>query len=222
MPRSASWRAAANAFGRGPRGRRQLTLALPTDQDMAQLHDMDEWERMVTDYGLLSLSPSFHPLGLMRKRLPKDLRSSAELRASKDGERVRTAGLVVCRQRPGTAAGFLFILLEDESGLTNVVVTPDLYQAERSVVRGEPYLCVEGTVQLRSGTLNLLAAHVTPLTALPGVLLPRPPLRHPYPGNPDDPREQPVEIESMSEPQEATPADFHALDLVTPASHDYR
>jgi error-prone DNA polymerase len=222
MPRSATWRAAASAFGRGPRGRRQLTLALSTEQDMAQLRDMDQWERMVTDYGLLGLSPSFHPLGLLRSRLPRDIRTSAQLRVSKDGERVRTAGLVVCRQRPGTAAGFLFILIEDETGLTNIVVSPDLYEAERSVVRGEPYLCVEGTVQLRSGTLNLLATHTSSLSSLPGVLLPRPPLRHPYPGNPDDPREQSIEIPTISEPQEATLSDFQALDLATPASHDFR
>ena len=95
MPRSASWRAAANAFGRGPRSRGQLTLALSTQQDMAQLRDMDEWERMVADYGLLGLSPSFTPLSLLRSRLPKDIRSSAELRVSRDGERSnrRTRGL---------------------------------------------------------------------------------------------------------------------------------
>ncbi|HEX2183991.1 MAG TPA: OB-fold nucleic acid binding domain-containing protein, partial [Chloroflexota bacterium] len=151
--------------------RRQLALALPTEQDMVRLKDMDNWERMVADYGLLGLSPNYHPLGLLRVHLPEDVLTATQLRAVHDGACVRTAGLVVCRQRPGTAKGFVFLLLEDETGLTNVVVRPDLYEAERSVIRGEPYLWVKGALQLRSGTLNLLAARVTPLARAPGVFL---------------------------------------------------
>ena len=139
---------------------------------MVALRDMYAWERMVADYGLLGLSPAFHPLGLLRERLPNDLLTAAQLRASRDGARARTAGLVVCRQRPGTAKGFVFLLLEDETGLVNVVVHPNLYEAQRSLIRGEPYLCVEGTVQLRSGTLNLLATDVTAMARLPLALLP--------------------------------------------------
>ena len=193
---------------------------------MVRLPDMDRWERMVADYGLLGLSPSYHPLGLLRDRLPADLLPAARLKRVRDGARVRTAGLVVCRQRPGTAKGFTFLLLEDETGLTNVVVRPDLYEAERSVVRGEPYVCVEGTVQLRSGTLNLLATRVEPLARVPGALLPHPVLQHIYPdpGTPDvpDPRQDPP-----GEPREAPPsapassAPLQALRLATPTSHDF-
>jgi error-prone DNA polymerase len=213
---------AMRAALRGAHGQRQLTLDLLNEQDMAQLRDMEEWERMVADYGLLGLSPSFHPLGLLRNALPDGIRTSAELHAAVDGAQARTAGLVVCRQRPGTAAGYVFLLLEDETGLTNVVVSPDLYEAQRSIVRGEPYLYIEGTVQLRSGTLNLLAKRIHSLSTLPGVFLPRPPLRHPYPGNPDDPRERPVEVETALGQRELEVADLQALDLVTPASHNYR
>jgi error-prone DNA polymerase len=160
----------------GPRRRMarspQQRLALPIEQDQVPLRDMDAWERMVADYGLLGLSPSFHPLGLLRERLPNDLQTAVQLHASRDGARARTAGLVVCRQRPGTAHGFVFLLLEDETGLVNVVVSPKLYEARRSLVRGEPYLCVEGTVQLRSGSLNLLATEVTSMAQLPIALLP--------------------------------------------------
>src|ERR1700694_3963201 len=142
----------------GPRSRgRQQALGLPTDQDMVRLKDMTDWERMVADYGLLGLSPSYHPLALLRRDLPADVLNAEQVRASRDGVRVRAAGMVVCRQRPGTAKGFVFLLLEDETGLVNVVVRPDLYEAQRSIIRGEPYLCIEGTVQLRSGSLNLLA-----------------------------------------------------------------
>src|SRR6266851_1397811 len=93
---------------------RQLALNLPTEQDMVRLKDMTDWERMVADYGLLGLSPSYHPLALLRRDLPAEVLSAEQVRASRDGTRVRTAGLVVCRQRPGTAKGFVFLLLEDE------------------------------------------------------------------------------------------------------------
>ncbi len=161
-----------------PRGRgrltrqRQMALALPVEQDMVRLSDMDAWERMVADYGLLGLSPGAHPLGLLRGQLPPDILTTGQLRALRDGAHAQTAGLVVCRQRPGTAKGYVFLLLEDESGLANVVVRPDLYEARRSVIRGEPYLWVAGTVQLRSGSLNLLAEQVAPLARVPDALLP--------------------------------------------------
>src|SRR5207247_9703394 len=142
---------------------RQMSLALPTEQDMVTLRDMSDWERMVADYGLLGLSPSYHPLRLLRPDLPPDILTAEQVRLSRDGGRVRHAGLVVCRQRPGTAKGFVFLLLEDETGVINVVVRPDLYDKQRSIIRGESYLCVEGTVQLHSGSLNLLAIEARPL-----------------------------------------------------------
>jgi len=182
---------------------RQLSLELPVEQDMVTLADMTEWERMLADYEFLGLSPAHHPLGLLRAGLPHDVRSAAQLRRGPDGIAVRTAGMVVCRQRPGTAKGYVFLLLEDETGLTNVVVRPDLYEERRSVVRGEPYVLVEGRLQLRSGTLNLLADRIAPLADVPGTLLPRPAERHGRPGNAHDPREA------------------AALALVTPSSHDF-
>jgi error-prone DNA polymerase len=170
---------------------RQLALDLPTDQDMVRLPDMTDWERMVADYGLLGLSPSYHPLALLRSDLPTDVLTAEQVRGSRDGAVVRTAGLVVCRQRPGTAKGFVFLLLEDETGLVNVVIRPDLYTGQRSVIRGEAYLCIEGTVQLHSGTLNVIAARVIPLThvTVGATTLPRAPERNGVPGNPHDKRE---------------------------------
>ncbi len=207
---------------------RQLALELPVDQDMVSLAEMSDWERMAADYSVLKLSPSFHLLGLLRDRLPKDVLTSADLRNQKDGSRARTGGLVVCRQRPGTAAGFLFLLLEDETGLTNVVVRPDLYEAERSLLRGEPYLCVEGRVQVRSGSLNLLAEKVAPLARVTGAQLPRPLLRHSYPGS-SDPREEAVLPSAEGAPPLVeTPALLptapkpRRLDMAVPPSHDFR
>ena len=100
------------------------------------------------------------------------------------------------------------MLLEDETGLVNIVVRPDLYAAQRSVIRGEPYLCIEGTVQLRSGSLNLLAVKATPLGHITtdAPVLPRAPERNGMPGNPHDKREA-----ASAELVLATPAsrDFH-------------
>ena len=118
--------------------------------------------------------------------------SAEQVRGARDGAHIKTAGLVVCRQRPGTAKGFVFLLLEDETGVINVVIRPDLYEAQRSTIRGEPYLCIEGTVQLHSGTLNVIAHKVTPLTALTSssTTLPRAPERNAIPGAMHDKREQ--------------------------------
>ncbi len=219
---------------------RQQALDLPVEQDMVSLKEMDEWERMVADYGLLGLSPSYHPMGLLRPRLPKDLLTAEQLRnQTRDGQRARTAGLVVCRQRPGTAKGFLFLLLEDETGLVNVVVRPDLYEANRGIIRGEPYLCIEGSVQIRSGTLNLLANRVAPLGRLPDGLLPTPHVDPVSPDNADDPRWQewfgkrqaptpaprygspgpdPRDYPSLAQ----TPSRLDSLRRATPLSHDFR
>ena len=171
---------------------RQMTLELPTEQDMVRLPDMTDWERMVADYGLLGLSPSYHPMALLRPDVPQQVLNAEQVRGTRDGARIKTAGLVVCRQRPGTAKGFVFLLLEDETGVVNVVIRPDLYEAKRSTIRGEPYLCIEGSVQLQSGTLNIIAHKVTPLSEHTSAseALPRAPERNAIPGALFDKREQ--------------------------------
>ena len=214
------------AQARGPRRginkQRQFSLDLPVNQDMVSLEEMDDWDRMAADFNVLKLSPSFHPLGMLRDRLPGDILPSATLRAQPSGSRVRTAGLVVCRQRPGTAKGILFLLLEDETGLTNVVVQPGLYEAERSLLRGEPYLCIDGKVQISSGSLNLLAEKVTPLAVATAAELPRPLMRHSYPGHPHGPSgtggpapaEAPTSAPSSPDPKRPK--------FATPRGHDFR
>ena len=151
---------------------RQLALPLPTAQDMVRLPPLSEWERLAADYAVLGLSPGQHPMALIRPGLNEGIAPSAALAAMPDGSRVATAGLVVCRQRPDTAKGFVFLVLEDEFGLVNVIVGPRLYEDERSLVRGEPLLLVRGELQRRDGTLNLMAAA---FEALPARELPAPP-----------------------------------------------
>ena len=144
---------------------RQLALPLPTEQDMVALTPMTDWDRMAADYAVLGLSPTYHPMALLRPRLHEGIVTSRMLESLPDGTPVAVAGLVVCRQRPGTAKGFVFLVLEDEVGLVNVVVKPHLHERQRSLVRTEPFVIVHGELQRRDGTVNVIAESFTPLGA---------------------------------------------------------
>jgi len=156
-----------------PEGRnavqRQLALPLPTEQDMVQLSPMSEWDRMAADYTVLGLSPGVHPMTLLRPRLHEGIATSRMLDAFSDGSALEVAGLVVCRQRPGTAKGFVFLVLEDEFGLVNVIVKPDLYESQRALVRAEPFVVVRGELQRRDGITNLMAESFVSLTVTGGL-----------------------------------------------------
>jgi error-prone DNA polymerase len=136
---------------------RQLALPLPTEQDMVELPATTGWDRMVADYSILGLSPNYHPMAFMRSQLHEGIVPSRMLSSLPDGMEVQVAGLVVCRQRPATAKGFVFLVLEDEFSLINVVVRPDLYERERSLIRAEPLVIVRGKLQRRQGTVDLIA-----------------------------------------------------------------
>jgi error-prone DNA polymerase len=148
---------------REKRPSRNLPLGFGTEQDMIERPEMSAWERMVTDYHTLGLSPSLHPLGLMRARLPVDIVSAEGLESLPDGVNVRVAGLVVCRQRPGTAQGFTFLLIEDETGMANAIIRPPLYERKRPIVRGETMVIVRGKLQSRDGNINILVDDIEPL-----------------------------------------------------------
>jgi error-prone DNA polymerase len=161
----------AHRPGRPRTGRaRQLTLPLPTLQDEVALPDSTRWQRLATDYELLGLSPTDHPLGLLRPDLPPQIRSSAQLRGHRQGSAVQTAGLVVCRQRPGTAKGVVFLLLEDEHGMVSAMVSASLYEARRTVVRTSPFLLVEGVVEGHAGEVAQLRARALYPLRLPALL----------------------------------------------------
>ncbi len=146
---------------------RQLALPLPTEQDMVELPAMTGWDRMVADYAILGLSPHYHPMAFLRSHLHEGIIPSRMLESLPDGTSVEVAGLVVCRQRPGTAKGFVFLVLEDEFGLANVVVKPDLHERQRTLVRGEPFVIVRGGLQRRDGTVNVLVESIEALSAGP-------------------------------------------------------
>ncbi|MCC6790648.1 MAG: DNA polymerase III subunit alpha [Thermomicrobiales bacterium] len=139
---------------------RQLPLMLPVAQDSVQLRPMGAWDQMAADYDVLGLSPRYHPLGLLRSKLPDRYVTTKDLETLPDGLTIQIAGLVVCRQRPGTAKGIQFLLLEDELGLVNVVVYPGLYEERRLVVRGEPFILVAGRLQKKEDTINIVATGI--------------------------------------------------------------
>ena len=111
---------------------------------------------MEADYAGLHLTTGPHPMTLLRGRLT-DVWCAGELSQAGDGWRVRVAGQVISRQRPGTAKGICFISLEDETGVANVIVTPALFEAERLRLVSEPFLLVEGRVQKRHNTIHIQA-----------------------------------------------------------------
>jgi len=135
----------------------QMALPMPIEQDCVPLTDMTVWERMAADYNLLSLSPSYHPMALLRPGIGEAMPSVRHLERMDDGSQVRVPGMVVCRQQPGTAKGFVFLLLEDEFGMLNVIVPPWLHDQQRAMVRGEAFVIVQGELQRKENTVNLLA-----------------------------------------------------------------
>jgi len=149
---------------------RQLRLALPTAQDEVALPDFDAYQRMAADYELLSLSPDRHPMQFLRPALGEAVASSAHLRSLPGGRRAEVAGLVVCRQRPLTAKGIIFLLLEDEFGLVNVLVSRELTERFRDEVRTAAFVRVHGVLEQRAGEQRTLIAEtlseVVPAEAL--------------------------------------------------------
>ena len=122
-------------------------------------------ERLLADYAGTSLTIGPHPLALRRSELAlRGVLRANELPRGRHGRRVRVAGAVITRQRPGTAKGFVFLTLEDETGIANIIVRPDLFLEQRTTIVGEPYLIVEGTLQIQEGVTSIKADRVLPLT----------------------------------------------------------
>jgi error-prone DNA polymerase len=139
-------------------------LALPLDAAPAPaLPTQTPWERMVADHETMRLTTGPHPMALLRPALPESIRTSRDLKTDGDGTTVTIAGIVVARQRPGTASGIVFLLLEDEHGMSNVIVQPEVYERDRIAVRAEPLLEVTGRLERREGTVNVLAQRIMPL-----------------------------------------------------------
>jgi error-prone DNA polymerase len=125
------------------------------------LPSMDARERLHADYAGTGLTIGPHPMALRRNDLAlKGVLRAMDLPQARDGRRVRVAGMVITRQRPGTAKGFVFRTLEDETGISNVIVRPDLFDRERLTVIRQPFLLVDGVLQHQDGVLSVRAEHV--------------------------------------------------------------
>ena len=125
------------------------------------LKPMTESERLVADYAGMGLSIGRHPMALRRDELAmRGILRACDLQAARQGRRVRVAGMVITRQRPGTAKGFVFLTLEDETGIANIIVRPDLFARERLVIVEEPFLIVDGVLQNQEGVTSVRAEDV--------------------------------------------------------------
>ena len=128
------------------------------------LRPMTVPERLLADYSGTSLTIGPHPMSLRRQELAlRGVLRASDLPAGRHGRRVRVAGAVITRQRPGTAKGFVFLTLEDETGIANVIVRPDLFSDQKATIVGEPYLLVEGTLQIQEGVTSVKAERVQSL-----------------------------------------------------------
>jgi error-prone DNA polymerase len=125
------------------------------------LKPMTEAERLVADYAGMGLTAGRHPMALRRDELAmRGILRATDLQTARQGRRVRVAGMVITRQRPGTAKGFVFLTLEDETGIANIIVRPDLFARDRLVIVEEPFLIVDGVLQSQDGVTSIRAEQV--------------------------------------------------------------
>jgi error-prone DNA polymerase len=149
---AASWDALGAEPPPGP-----LPLASAAEA-AAPIRPPSEAEQILADYRQLALSTTRHPLALLREQLrAARIHTGLELRGLADGSRVRACGLITHLQRPGTAAGVVFLSLEDETGIVNVILWPQVYEAQRELALGASLLVVSGTLQNRAGVVHVVA-----------------------------------------------------------------
>jgi error-prone DNA polymerase len=148
------------------RGTLQLALPLEPTAPIPELPPQSDWERMLADYGMTSLSVGPHPLELLRSHLPAGTVGTGELTGIPDRSEIAVAGMAIARQRPATANGVVFMLLEDEVGQVNLIVPPPVYERYRPLVRGEPLLLARGRLERSDRNLNVLVSALETLGPL--------------------------------------------------------
>jgi error-prone DNA polymerase len=160
--RGALWRVGITAGGHGVRGGTQLALPLEPPEPPA-LKPLGDWGKLIADYRSTGIALGKHPLELMRPELDPALARSTDLERLDDGSTVEVGGMVVARQRPETAKGIVFMLLEDERGTVNLVVPRHVYDRRRSLVRTAVMVRAGGRLERREGVINVLVSEVAPL-----------------------------------------------------------
>ncbi len=142
-----------------------LLEELPEPDSSSPLKPMDHEERLIADFHGTGLTVGPHPMAYRRAEMKKmGIRLACELSRIPNGKHVRIGGCVIARQRPGTAHGFVFLSLEDETGIANAIVTPDLLQKNRMLVTSERFLLIEGILQNQDNVISVKAERVLPLS----------------------------------------------------------
>ena len=140
-------------------------LALPLDgSPTPPLPQLGPWERIVADYRTTGMTLGRHPMELIRENLPSEVLTSEGLGRTRDGTRVKVAGMVVARQRPSTANGVVFMLLEDEGGTINLIVPPSVVERCRLAVRTSGFVQAAGKLEHREGTTNVVVTQIDRLS----------------------------------------------------------
>src|SRR5256886_1270914 len=136
--------------------------ACAPQKEESPLVAMTVQERVTADYATMNLTAGPHPMKLLRDKLPNIWRAS-DLAQAKQGSIIQIAGNVICRQRPGTAKGFVFVSLEDETGVSNAIVDPDLFERFRLLITEEDFLLIEGEVQNSDNVVLIKTREIRPL-----------------------------------------------------------
>jgi error-prone DNA polymerase len=160
--REALWRVGVTAAGQRRGGGTQLALAMEPPEP-PELVPLGEWGRLIADYRSTGMTVEKHPMKLLRPGLDPKLARTSDLTQLDHGSTVEVAGMVTARQRPETANGITFLLLEDERGSVNLVVPPPVYDRRRPLVRSAPLIRARGRLERREGTVNVVVADLAPL-----------------------------------------------------------
>jgi error-prone DNA polymerase len=129
------------------------------------LRNMNTDERLAADFAGTGLTTGPHPMAYRRAALREQgIVAAVDLARCANEQNVRVAGCVIARQRPGTAKGFVFLSLEDETGIANVILTPDVFEENRIVVTRNRFLRVEGRLQFQEGVIHVKARRITPIS----------------------------------------------------------
>jgi len=158
--RSALWQVERAARQAGP-----LLDAIPEQLDLSPLQKMTDEERLIADFHGSGMTTGPHPMAYCRAELAKaDVKRASDLGRIQDGQYTKVGGCVIARQRPGTAKGFVFLSLEDETGIANIIVNPDLYEKCRLTINRAKFLRVDGVLQNQDGVISIKASRVLPLS----------------------------------------------------------
>jgi len=143
----------------------ELLEPAASDNTLSPLQPMTEGQRITADFNTSGLTIGKHPMAFHRERMRQmGILDAATAKAQRDGAAVKVAGCVITRQRPGTAKGFVFLSLEDETGIVNVIVKPDLFDRCRQICTTSPYLLIKGTLQSITGVISVKAGSIEHLT----------------------------------------------------------